>query len=85
MDVLYTPHFKRDAKRLPASLRPVVEKYLQLFMEDSRHPSLNVHKLRGSLKDIWAFSIDRRIRVLFEYVAKDCVVFHAIGDHSIYD
>lgn len=85
MEVLYTPHFKRDAKRLPASMRPLVEKRLKQFMNDPRHPSLDVHKLHGSLEDIWAFSINLRIRVLFEYIGKDRVVLHAIGDHSIYD
>lgn len=85
MEVLYTPHFKRDAKRLPKSLRPVIEERLGLFRQDPFAASLNTHKLDGKLRDYWAFSIDYRHRVIFTFEDKDAAVLHAIGDHSVYN
>lgn len=85
MEVLYTPHFKRDAKRLPTSLRPVVEERLGLFQEDPFAPTLKTHKLEGKLRDFWSFSIDYRYRVIFSFEGKSKIVLHSVGDHSMYD
>ena len=85
MQILYTPHFKREAKRLPISLRSVVEARLAQFAIDPRQPALKVHKLDGRLKNFWAFSITASIRVIFEFEGADRAVFHSIGDHAIYD
>lgn len=85
MEVFYTPHFKREAKRLPFSLRQAVEDRIQKFLSDPFHPSLKTHKLNGKLKAYWSFSIDRKNRIIFEFDGKKRAVFHSIGDHSIYD
>ncbi len=85
MVVLFTPHFKRDAKRLPISLRGIVEERLSLFKGDPFAPALKTHKLEGTLKDYWAFSIDYRHRAIFTFEGKLTVVLHAIGDHSVYE
>ncbi len=85
MEVLYTPHFKREAKRLPASLRSLVEKRLELFCEDAFHASLKTHKLTGKLHEYWSFSINQRVRVICSFEGSVKVILHSIGDHSVYD
>jgi len=50
-------------------------KKLEKFMEDPFDKSLKTHKLSGKLKDIWSFSIDYNIRVLFFFVEENKVVF----------
>lgn len=85
MEILYTPHFKREAKNLPISLRLLIEKRLEQFVTDPHEASLKTHKLSGSLKDFWSFSINPRIRVIFEFRNRNQAIFHSIGDHSIYD
>ena len=85
MEVLFTPHFKRDAKRLPVSLRSTVEKQLTLFKKDPFTASLKTHKLEGALREYWAFSIDYRHRAIFTFEGKSTIVLHAIGDHSVYE
>lgn len=84
MFILYTPHFKREAKRIPLSLRATIEERINLFMTDPFHSSLKAHKLSGKLQDYWAFSIDYRIRIIYKFVDKKTAIFHSIGDHSIY-
>ena len=85
MQILYTPHFKREAKRLAISLRPLVESRLAQFSADPHEPTLKTHKLAGRLKNFWAFSINTSIRVIFEFEGVDQAIFHSIGDHAIYD
>ena len=85
MEVLYTPHFQREAKRLPKSLRLLIEDRLELFREQPLHPSLKTHKLTGKLHEYWSFSINHRIRVICSFEGKKRAVLHAIGDHSVYD
>ena len=85
MQILYTPHFKREAKRLPISLRPLIELRLAQFVKNPREPTLKAHKLAGRLKNFWAFSINTSIRVIFEFEGADQAIFHSIGDHAIYD
>jgi mRNA-degrading endonuclease YafQ of YafQ-DinJ toxin-antitoxin module len=85
MEVLFTPHFKRAAKRLPVTTRLLVEERLEIFIEDPFAPPLKTHKLTGTLKGYWAFSIDYRFRVIFSFEGRAKIVLHEIGDHSIYD
>lgn len=85
MELFYTSRFRREAKALPVILRRTVEDRLALFVREPFHPSLKTHKLSGKLKGFLAFSIDYRIRVIFEFPNKNRVLLHSIGDHSIYD
>ncbi|MCR4313764.1 MAG: type II toxin-antitoxin system RelE/ParE family toxin [Candidatus Uhrbacteria bacterium] len=85
MEVFYTSHFKRGAKRLPVSLRPVIEERLELFQEDPFAPTLKTHKLEGKLRDYWSFSVDYRYRVIFSFEGKSKILLHSVGDHSMYD
>ncbi|MDA1038275.1 MAG: type II toxin-antitoxin system mRNA interferase toxin, RelE/StbE family [bacterium] len=85
MEIFYTSRFKREAKKLSKTLRPVVEERFLWFQENPSDPRLHMHKLRGGLRGFCAFSINATIRVIFEFDGKQKAVFHSIGDHSIYD
>ncbi|KKU14012.1 MAG: Plasmid stabilization system [Parcubacteria group bacterium GW2011_GWC2_45_7] len=83
--MFYTSRFAREAKRVPRNLRGAVEERVEIFRRDSFDPRLKTHKLTGALKGFWSFYIDYRYRVIFEFIKADRVLFHSIGDHSIYD
>jgi mRNA-degrading endonuclease YafQ of YafQ-DinJ toxin-antitoxin module len=55
-----------------------------LFYQNPFSRQLLTHKLKGDLKNYWSFSITFSYRVLFQFVKKDVVLFHDIGDHQIY-
>jgi plasmid maintenance system killer protein len=48
------------------------------------HSSLKVHKLNGPLKGSYSFSVNYKIRIIFQYVSKKEVVLLTVGDHKIY-
>lgn len=85
MIIEYTSRFEREAKRVSRELRPHVEERVHLFRNNPFDPRLKTHKLTGSLREFWSFSIDYRNRIMFEFLGKGRVLFHSIGDHSIYD
>ena len=55
---------------------------LATFMNDPFHPRLRTHKLTGQLKDLWSFSVEYDLRVVFYFVADNQVVFEDIGTHD---
>ncbi len=80
-----TVGFKRELRSLPAEFQRIARAKFNLFRDDWRHPSLNVHKLQGVLWhghqvfDLW---LTERYRVLF-IIDRDMVVSFSIGPHSI--
>ena len=85
MEIRYSPLFARRYKKLPMVIKTSAEKREILFRRDWRDPLLAAHKLSGKLDGLWAFSISNRYRVIFEFVRPDMVIFHTIGDHSVYE
>ena len=56
----------------------------KLFKKDPFSKELKTHKLEGNLQGLWAFSINYKGRVIFEFMGKGKVLFHKIGSHDIY-
>ena len=84
MKIYYSSKFEREYKRLSVMAKKRTEIAGKLFRQSYFHPKLKTHKLSGRLKDYWAFSIDIKYRIIFEFYKKDTIWFHSIGDHSIY-
>lgn len=78
-----TSHFARQYKRLPPEIQEIAEAREQIFRTDAFDSRLRTHKLSGRLKDLWAFSITRDIRIVFEFLEADEVLFHSIGPHEV--
>jgi len=45
---------------------------------------LKTHKLNGKLGEFWSFSVDYHYRIVFELKNEKTIIFHKIGNHSIY-
>ncbi len=62
----------------------IAEEKEKLFRKNPFDQKLNTHKLGGRLKGYWAFWIDQKYRIIFEFSEKDILWFHSVGDHTIY-
>jgi addiction module RelE/StbE family toxin len=83
--VSYSTSFKKSFKRKTERNPNLAERFLrrlELFTDDPYHPSLKTHKLKGELSNLWSFSIDYDLRVIFFFVKKDEVIFENIGTHK---
>jgi len=86
MKIYYSPKFERLYKKLPKDTQLLAEKKERIFRQDPFHPTLKTHKLKGKLFEFWAFSVDYKYRIIFEFLGnKSECRFHSIGGHDIYD
>jgi len=81
----FTPEFFRSLKKLSPQLQEAAFKRIELFRDRSNHQKLKVHKLHGKYAGFFGFSIDRKNRIMFEWISDTEARLHTVGDHSIYD
>lgn len=84
MHVSYTPTFIRAYKNLSVELQQEVKERIELFKKNPHHPYLKTHKLKGTLKGRWSFSINFEYRIVFIYLSSNEAAFLTCGDHTIY-
>lgn len=85
IEINYTRKFLRMFKILNLDLQDRVEEKIEQFKDVKNHKALEVHKLGGKFKGSYAFSVDRKNRVSFEYLnSKQKVALLTVGDHDIY-
>jgi addiction module RelE/StbE family toxin len=73
--------YSKLVKRRP-ELRKRLSEKLELFVNDPFHPSLETHKLSGTMKDSMAFSLTHKLRVVFSFIEPDLVTLEDIGTHD---
>jgi addiction module RelE/StbE family toxin len=83
--IRYGEVFLEDFSLLSKITQRKAVKAGKLFQNNMFHPSLRLHKLHGKLKDFWSISVDKKHRIIFQYVAKDTVLFFSVGSHAIYE
>ncbi len=86
MEVSFSDSFKKVFKKRVKSTEIETEFWirLELFVNDPFDARLKTHKLSGKLKDLWSFSIEYNLRVVF-YFTKDKpkkAIFVDIGTHD---
>lgn len=84
MEIEYSPKFIRQFKKLSKEIRESALKYEKLFRANPFDTKLKTHKLHGTLKEYWAFSISYNYRIGFTFIDGNLARFHAIGSHNIY-
>jgi mRNA-degrading endonuclease YafQ of YafQ-DinJ toxin-antitoxin module len=84
MEIQYSPRFAKQFKKLPLDVKKKAVISEGLFRKNPFDPKLKTHKLHGSMKDYWAFSVAYGYRIGFTFIAGRTARFHAIGTHDIY-
>lgn len=84
MQVSYKASFVRQMNKLEKNLVEEVLEKIDIFKNSLDLAILKIHKLHGQLKDKWSFSVNYKIRIIFQYESKKEIVLLAIGDHDIY-
>jgi mRNA-degrading endonuclease YafQ of YafQ-DinJ toxin-antitoxin module len=84
--IVYTPGYNRRAarfiKRHP-DLLPQYEKALRLLEIDPFHPSLRLHRLKGTLNEIHSASINISYRITLELLIADRIIIPLdVGSHD---
>ena len=86
MKIILSDYFQKKAKKFLTRHPELVERYkdiLKLLLEDYTNFSLKLHKLKGSLKDFCAVSINYKYRIiLLLEIKEDFIYLLDIGTHD---
>jgi addiction module RelE/StbE family toxin len=85
IEIAFSSSFKRAFKKSVAgntSLETRFWERVELFKNNPFDPKLRTHKLSGKLKDLWSFSVEYDLRVIFSFAGEDKVILIDIGSHK---
>ncbi len=82
MRIIYSKNFKKKFKKLKEGEKKKFEERVAVFIKNVSDPILNDHALHGKLSYYRIINITLNVRVLYEYVQKDMVLFIDIDTHS---
>ncbi len=86
--LLRSATFIKAARRLVRKrpwIAAVLHETLQLLSEDTFHPLLTTHKLKGKLAGTYACSAGFDLRIVFEFVhyqGEDAILLLTVGTHE---
>ena len=78
-----TERVRRDYRTLPKPVQKKFKKQLEFLAENPRHPSLRIHRIRGS-SDYGEFYIDDAYRCIFRRQGNVYYLL-AAGPHQVVD
>ena len=81
MRVSASSRLVRRAKKLREPQATMLRAALRRFVADPGDPLLRVHKLKGELREHWAFSVDDDLRLLFRWDGSEAFLVN-IGSHD---
>lgn len=84
VNIKYHRKFYKSLKKIPSFVVENLSKKEILFKKNPFDNKLKTHKLNGTFKDKWSFSVNHYYRVIFKFEKKDLVEFIDIGTHEIY-
>lgn len=80
--ITYTKRFLKNLKRLNDNERNQLKKKLELLMQDPLYPSLRTKRIQGTT-DLFEFSVNMDVRVIWEYDGETLILLLDIGHHDI--
>ncbi len=81
MKIQTTRPFDKDYQDLPQAIQQQTDKQLTLFLNNPRHRSLNVKKVKGYPR-IWEGRITKNYRFTFQFEGESYIL-RRIGTHNI--
>ena len=82
-DTAFEKQFDKYKKRLTDAESERLRKRIEIFKDDIFDRRLRTHKLRGNLRDYYAFSISYSDRIVFKILDDEGVYFIEVGEHDV--
>ena len=81
MDINLHRAFIKKFKKLQPGLKARFKEWRNLFLENSTHPLLNNHALRGDRLGQWSINITSDWRAIYEFMDENTILFVDIDTH----
>jgi mRNA-degrading endonuclease YafQ of YafQ-DinJ toxin-antitoxin module len=81
----YSKRYLRERKKFLKNNSILLDqtiKALRIFVDNPKHPSLKIEKLRGL--NVWTIRIDKGNRIFFNFIDKNTALLLDIGKHDKY-
>ena len=82
LQITFTDRFQKHYKNLTVTEKNQFKNKLAIFAENPMHPSLRVKRIQGT-PDLFEFSVNMDIRVIWFYEGEQLVALVDIGHHDI--
>lgn len=85
IEIAFESSFKRSYRRKIAGNSEREKRFKQklaVFQKNPFETSLRTHKLSGKLQELWSFSIEYDLRIVFYFADEKRAVFVDIGTHD---
>ncbi len=82
LQITYTERFQKHFKNLNTNEKKQFKNKLTIFAQNPMHPSLRTKRVQGT-KDLFEFSVNMDIRVIWFYEGDALVALIDIGHHDI--
>ena len=82
MNIDFAKSFNKQFEKLTNKRQKQIRFTIALFLEDTKSPSLRIHKLKGDWSDHHSISSGGDLRIHYKQTSKDTVLFIAVGTHS---
>lgn len=82
-DRVFEKHWHKYLRGLTEKQKVHVRERLAIFKEDVFDKRLKTHRLKGNLKEYYAFSISYSDRIVFRIIEDEAVYFIEIGGHDV--
>ena len=83
MIIKFSKTFVKQRNKAPKKIQETVNDRISLFMDNPRNPLLNLHKLKGILKDYYSINISGDWRIILKITKEDeIILFIFLGTHS---
>jgi mRNA-degrading endonuclease YafQ of YafQ-DinJ toxin-antitoxin module len=84
-EIAFSSSFERAYKKKFNANKELEDKFwekIEKFKYNPFDPTLKTHKLSGELKDLFSFSVQYDVRVIFYFTHDNKAVFTNIGTHD---
>lgn len=82
LQITFTDRFRKHYKSLSETEKKQFKSKLGIFVENPFHPSLRTKRIQGT-NDLFEFSVNMDIRVIWFYEGESLVALVDIGHHDI--
>jgi mRNA-degrading endonuclease YafQ of YafQ-DinJ toxin-antitoxin module len=82
-DAAFERKFEKYEARLSETERQRLNKRLEIFADDVFDKRLKTHRLKGELKEYYAFSISYSERLVFKILDDEGIYLIEIGSHDV--
>ncbi len=86
MEISFSSSFKRAFKKQISGRKQIEKEFwdiIEIFIDNPFDNRLKTHKLQGKLKDLWGFTVEYDLRIVFYFTDDDKkAILVDIGKHD---